>query len=76
VEEGRDLKRVHANRLLYTRVASADGEAIPFFSRNITVSPDGAWRFEVSPLGAPVGAELIVADQLDGRDYPFTLVPL
>lgn len=60
---------------LYTRITSGDGDAVGFFSPNITVSPDGTQRFDPSPLGAPVGAELIVAAALNRKDYPFTLVP-
>lgn len=63
------------NRLLYARVRGADGQAVAFFSPNIIVSPEGAWRFELSPLGAAVGADLIVAGQVDRKDYPFALVP-
>jgi hypothetical protein len=63
------------DRLLYTRIASTDGQPIAFFNPQITVTPEGAWRFELSPLGAPVGAELVVAGQIDRKAYPFTLVP-
>ena len=63
------------NRLVYTQLAGADGQAVLFFSPNITVLPEGAWRFELSPMGAPVGAQLIVADELDRKDYSFTLIP-
>jgi len=63
------------NRVLYTRIMNADGQPIAFFSPNITAAPDGTWRFELSPLGTPAGAELIVAGELDRKDYAFTLIP-
>jgi len=56
-------------------LADADGQAVGFFSPNITVLPDGAWRFELSPSGTVVAAQLIVADELDRKDYSFTLIP-
>jgi len=61
--------------LLYARIVGADGQAVASFSPNITVLPEGAWRFELSPLGAAAGAELIVAGQVERKDYPFALVP-
>ncbi len=67
------LANKDGNRLLYTQLASADALAVGFFSPNITVTPEGAWRFELSPVGTAVKAELIVADELDRKDYPFNL---
>lgn len=61
------------HRLLYVRFVNAEGQAVAFFSPDITESPDGSWRFELSPLGTPVRAEVIVASELDRKEYPFTL---
>ena len=63
------------NRLIYSQLVGADGQAVGFFSPNITVLPEGAWRFELSPSGTVVAAQLIVADELDRKDYTFTLIP-
>jgi len=63
------------NRVIYTQLAGADGQAVWFSGPNITILPDGAWRFELSPSGTPVAAQLIVADELDRKDYSFTLIP-
>ena len=43
------------------------------FSPHITTSPDGAWRFELSPLSPAARAEVILAGELDRKAYPFTL---
>jgi len=63
------------NRLIYSQLVDADGQAVGFFTSNITVLPEGAWRFELSPSGTAVAAQLIVADELDRKDYTFTLIP-
>ena len=67
------LANKDGDRLLYTQLAGADVPAVGFFSPNITVTPEGAWRFELLPVGHAVKAELIVADELDRKDYPFNL---
>ena len=61
------------HRLLYVRLTNSEGQALAFFGPQITESPDGAWRFELSPLGTPVRAEVILADALDRKAYPFVL---
>lgn len=60
-------------RVLYVRLLGADGQAVAFFSPHITTSPDGAWRFELSPLSPAVRVEVILAGDLDRKAYPFTL---
>ena len=67
------LANKDGDRLLYTQLAGADVPAVGFFSPNITVTPEGAWRFELLPVGHAVKAELIVADELDRKDYQFNL---
>jgi hypothetical protein len=69
------LANKDGNRLVYARLTSADGQAVASFGPNITVSPEGAWRFELSPLSKAVGADLILAGQIDRKEYPFALVP-
>ncbi len=68
LEAGKDGARV-----LYVRLLGADGQAVAFFSPHITTSPDGVWRFELSPLSPAVRAEVILAGELDRKTYPFTL---
>ena len=60
-------------RVLYVRLLGADGQAVAFFSPHITTTPDGVWRFELSPLSPSVRAEVILAGELDRKTYPFTL---
>ncbi len=69
------LANKDGNRLVYARLTSADGQAVASFGPNITVLPEGAWRFELSPLSKAVGADLILAGQIDRKEYPFALVP-
>jgi hypothetical protein len=61
------------SRVLYVRLLNAEGQAVAFFGPQITTSPDGAWRFELSPLSPPVRAEVILAQELDHKAYPFVL---
>jgi hypothetical protein len=63
------------DRVLYVKLIDADGQSVMSFSPNITEAPEGAWRFELLPQGAPVHAEVIVAGELDRKDYPFRLEP-
>lgn len=60
-------------RVLYVRLLGADGQAVAYFSPHITTSPDGAWRFELSPLSLAVRAEVTLAGELDRKTFPFTL---
>ena len=60
-------------RVLYVKLTGADGQPIMAFSPNIKESPDGAWRFELSPQGAPAHADVILAGELERKDYPFRL---
>src|SRR3989454_6138706 len=62
-------------RLLYVRLTDADGRPVVSFSPNIMETPDGAWRFELAPQGAPAHAEVIFAGDLERKDYPFRLEP-
>jgi hypothetical protein len=68
LQTNRDGDRVH-----YIRLIGADGEALAFSGPNITEAPDGAWRFELSLLGPPVRAEIIMAREVDQKSYPVTL---
>jgi hypothetical protein len=61
------------DRLLYVRLIDAGGQALAYFRPQITESPAGDWRFELSALGAPVRAELVLASQMDRKDYPVAL---
>ena len=62
-------------RILYVRLTDADGRPVVSFSPNIMETPDGAWRFELAPQGAPAHAEVIFAGDLERKDYPFRLEP-
>ena len=62
-------------RILYVRLTDADGRPVVSFSPNIMEIPDGAWRFELAPQGAPAHAEVIFAGDLERKDYPFRLEP-
>jgi hypothetical protein len=50
-----------------------DGQPLAFTGPNITTAPGGAWRFELSPLGQPARAEVIVARNLERKVYPVAL---
>src|SRR5262249_59381416 len=63
------------NRLIYSQLVDADGQAVGFFTSNITVLPEGAWRFELSPSGTAVAAPLIIAHELHPKGYTVTLLP-
>ena len=63
------------DRVYYVRLIGADGQAIAFLGPNITEAPDGAWRFELSPLGPVARAEIILAREVDQKTYPVTLAP-
>jgi hypothetical protein len=63
------------DRVRYVRLLGADGQAVAFWSPNITEAPNGAWRFELSPQSPPVTAEVVLAGQVDRADYPVTLTP-
>jgi hypothetical protein len=60
-------------RVYYIRLIGADGQPMAFFSPTITASPDGAWRFELSPFGQPTRAEVILAKDVERKVYPVTL---
>jgi len=62
-------------RILYVRLTDAEGRPLVSFNPNITESPDGAWRFELTPQGSPAHAEVIFAGDLERKDYPFRLEP-
>jgi len=62
-------------RILYVRLTDADGRPVVSFSPNIMETPDGAWRFELAPQGAPAHAEVIFAGDLERKAYPFRLEP-
>ena len=63
------------DRVYYVRLIGADGQALGFFGPNITEAPDGAWRFELSPLSPAVRAEVTVVREVDQKSYPVTLTP-
>jgi len=52
---------------------SSSGQTLAFFGPNITPAPGGTWRFELSPLGQPARAEVILARDLERKVYPLTL---
>ena len=70
LETSRDGDRVY-----YIRLIGADGQAVAFFGPNVVEAPGGAWRFELSPLGAVVKAEIVLAREQDRKAYPVTLAP-
>ena len=61
------------NRVVYARLLNTGGQAIAFFGPQITESLDGAWRFELSPFSPPARAEVILAGELERKEYAFTL---
>jgi len=63
------------DRVYYVRLLGADGQALAFFGPNITEAPDGAWRFELSPLNPPARAEIVLAREVDRKAYPVTVTP-
>jgi len=60
-------------RVYYIRLLRGDGQPLAFTVPNITAAPDGAWRFELSPLGQPARAEVIFARDLERKVYPIAL---
>lgn len=70
LQTSRDGERVY-----YVRLIGADGQALAFFGPNITEAPDGAWRFELSPLNPPARAEIVFAREVDRKVYPVTVTP-
>jgi hypothetical protein len=79
VARGRKSLTIETNkdgdRVYYIRLLGGDGQPLAFTGPNITAAPGGAWRFELSPLGQPARAEVIVARDLERKVYPiaFTL---
>jgi len=61
--------------VIYVKVSDPDGQPVITFSPNVAETPDGAWRFELSPQGIAGHADVIVAGELDRKDYPFRLEP-
>ena len=68
IETNKDGERVY-----YIRLLGGDGQPLAFTGPNITAAPDGAWRFELSPLGHPARAEVIFAGDLERQVYPIAL---
>jgi hypothetical protein len=60
-------------RVLYVKVSDPDGQPVMTFSPNVTESPDGAWQFELAPQGVAGHADVIVAGELERKEYPFRL---
>jgi len=60
-------------RVYYIRLFGGDGQPLAFTGPNITAGPDDAWRFELSPLGQPARAEVILARDLERKVYPIAL---
>jgi len=79
VARGRKTVTLQTNRagdrVYYVRLIGGDGQAVAFFGPNITEAPDGAWRFELSPLGPAARAEIVLAREVDLKSYPVTLTP-
>jgi hypothetical protein len=79
VARGRKSVTLQTNRagerVYYVRLIGADGQAVAFFGPNITEAPDGAWRFELSPLGPAARAEVVLAREVDQKSFPVTLTP-
>jgi hypothetical protein len=65
----------NGERVVYVKVSDPDGQPVMTFSPNVTESPDGAWRFELAPQGFAGHADVIVAGELERKDYPFRLEP-
>jgi hypothetical protein len=65
----------NGERVIYVKVSDPDGQPVMTFSPNVTESPDGAWRFELSPQGVAGHVDVIVAGELERKDYPFRLEP-
>jgi hypothetical protein len=63
------------DHVYYVRLLGADGRALAFFGPNITEGPEGAWRFELSPLNPPARAEVVIAGVVDRKVYPVSLAP-
>jgi hypothetical protein len=68
IETNKDGERVY-----YIRLLGGDDQPLAFTGPNITAAPDGAWRFELSPLGHPARAEVIFAGDLERQVYPIAL---
>jgi hypothetical protein len=62
-------------RVLYVKVSDPDGQPVMTFGPNVTELPDGAWRFDLEPQGVAGHADVIVAGELERKDYPFRLEP-
>ena len=62
-------------RVLYVKVSAPDGQPVLTFSPNVTESPDGSWHFDLAPQGVAAHADVIVAGELERKDYPFRLEP-
>ncbi len=79
VARGRKSMTLQTNRngerVYYIRLIGPDGQALGFFGPNITEAPDGAWRFELSPLNPPARAEIVLAREVDQKSYPVSLTP-
>jgi hypothetical protein len=60
-------------RLLYVKLSDTDGQPVLSSSPSVSESADGAWRFELSPQGTATHAEVLVAGELERKDYPFRL---
>ena len=58
---------------MYVRLLNAAGQAVGFFGPQSAILPGGAQTFELSPLGAYVAAEVILAPDRDTKTYSFAL---
>ena len=77
VKQGRKSLTLQASRdgdrVVYVRLLNAAGQAVGFFGPQTAVLPGGAQTFELSPLGAYVAAEVILAPDRDTKSYSFAL---
>jgi hypothetical protein len=62
-------------RLLYVRLTDVDGQPVMSFSPSVSEEQDGTWRFQLSPQGVAGHADVLVAGDLDRKEYPFRLEP-
>jgi hypothetical protein len=61
------------DRVVYVKLTDADDQPIMSFTPNVTEAPDGAWRFELSPQGPAAHADVLIAADVERKQYPFRL---
>ena len=60
-------------RLLYVMLTDADLQPVMSFSPSVSEEQDGTWRFQLTPQGVAAHADVLVAGDLDRKEYPFRL---